>query len=962
MDIKGLLSRLGSAGSDDNKNKEATTPAAQYNPALNSFNNRLFETVLDSFSAAALQAMAARRGLSKEVGNKKSRMITELYHSLLNDKNNARILENLSPEARYGLARIKASGGVVDRVSWRAQVESRFQLASADKIEKELIEYALVYYCTLEGMLLQFKGYGKHDINKPTTYYGGAKLCSPPKILDQFLPGKSLAEILAPPTPKAYTQSTPNIATPANYESLLADIFTFLRYIEQNSVKVLQTGGIGKRDFVKLNEQMNVKETANMADIRKMSELGRLNFLWNILYYSGLIAETADGKVVAKPDLIQKFYELPRYTQVAALTEAWVNSEFNEFVRIPTLEFESISPNSSDVPTMQQLGKARNLVMSLLQLFFDRKQLGEGWVDFGSFVTAVKNTDLEMLIPRGNKNNQYYGYGSYYGSEYYNGFYSKIKETGKKRANYWDRALKLSNDWELVEGEWLAELFREPLAWLGVAELGVTGENQRPVAIRLTELGRAMLAGKPTTQEEETARLNAQLAAQAPDLHKSLIVQPNFDIMVLAPLQNLPLLQQIDRFALQQSMGDVAMYRMNKESVLKGLRTGLTGADILKILEDNSRVPVAQNIAASLNDWNAEFERLIFRPKTQLLEVLDPAILDKVLADPKTAPYIEKRLGPTFALLKVPSQTFDKALAELSGSKPPLYLDYTNVQPGIISAEGARRLKLKEHSGNPYLFYRLGQFADLVNWNAAKQTASFELSAEAGQRAQRLGQTYDTVRYFLAAFSSPRKNLPPEMELTIKGWLGYYSPLKGERAISITATTAELLDDIFDIEEFKPVLIARATSKVALVKEEGFLQFRERLAEMGIVLSAPELVPDEPKPAELEAATEPVPAEPGRRKGRGPTETAAEKERKQREASEAQNDMIRIVRAPVFGGPPGSFITAQPVSGQKLDSPEAALNFLGLLEALGGGNLFDDDEEDYDDFDPPPYRPRRRKR
>jgi len=919
---------------------EATPPAKETLNTLDNLSVKDIEFILDNFSAMAIQQMGIGRGLG--LNGKKGRLVPELARSFYNEQSIKAALDRLSLPGQYGLARLKAAGGVKGRDAWHAQVTTRFGKEGADRAERELVGGALALYAQHQSGFLQFRTYSKHEIGKPGFYYGESALCSPTKILNLFKPGTPNIELLAPPAPKPYLGDAPKVATSANFEQLLADIFTFLRYLEQNKVKVLQSGELGKRDFVKLSEQMQVKDLVNPSEAKKLSEVGRVNFVWNILLYGSLLVINPDQSVSTRPDLIQQFYAAARFNQVRILTAGWALSAYNDFVRVPSLKFQTTSPNNSDIPDADHLRLARDMVMSVLQNFFDKGNLEGGtqggWVDLASFATTIREIDLEFLISRSERPGEYYGYNNgYYGNEYYNGFTSDLKQIEKKKNGSYipPKALLLDKDWDLVEGEWLAHLFREPFAWLGVAELGLNSATERGVALRLTDLGRAMFSGKLTAQEEEAARIGEQLAAQAPELARSLLVQPNFDVMVLAPLQNMPLLQQVDRFANQTSMGDVAMYHINKESVLRGMRSGLNGSEITKILQDNSRVPVAQNILTSLSDWNAEFERLILRPQALLLEVPNPAMLDKLLAEPKTAAYIEKRFGLTFALLKVRSETLDKALAGLAAGKAPVTLDYNKNQPGTITLEGEKRLIIKEKGGNPYLYYRLGQFADPVEYDNAKRSAVFELSAAAGQRAQTLDQTYQTVKAFLDGWRTPRTALPLPMNLALKGWLGYYGALKGERAVTLSAGTSAQLDDIFALEEFAPLLIERASPKVALVREELFFKLRPRLEELGLLVDAPGLVaPLSPPSVALSSASQETTAlvvgNEAERKGRKLAETQAERERKQREAAEDFK-----FSNPARGANP-FFLGRQPV-----------------LSQLMPDGFYDEAEDDDDDLEPP---------
>ena len=92
--------------------------------------------------------------------------------------------------------------------------------------------------------------------------------------------------------------------------------------------------------------------------------------------------------------------------------------------------------------------------------------------------------------------------------------------------------------------QYLAEILREPLCWMGATEIGYDTRN-RPVEFQLTELGQAALLNQVSDREKQEAAQAQQYSAIAPELSKPILVQPNFELMVLAPLQNLALIRQI---------------------------------------------------------------------------------------------------------------------------------------------------------------------------------------------------------------------------------------------------------------------------------------------------------------------------------------------------------------------------------------------------------------------------------
>jgi hypothetical protein len=869
--------------------------------------------IFESFSVGALQAMAAARSLDA------LRKRANLEQDLLKTFNDAaaikRALERLSPAAREGLFHLKRMGGLVSLETWRTTMVNRHGKELTERAQAELVGHLLALYTTVNRYGIEFNFPYKNELTTAGSYGSPVNLIIHPKAVGLFQPTPAEENsYLQRDLLKTFSGSAPAPPVTPGFDSLLADLIGITRYFEQTKVKALVSGEPGKRDYQKLNEGLSVKEPGDLKAVKKMEELGRLYFLWTLLKVTKIITLNPSNDLFqVNLTASEEFFSLPRYRQARLLLGAWVRSDFNEFRRIPTLHFHRMSSYyEASLPDTVKTAQARFFLLGLLDFYRRHGAMQpDVWLDFPRLVRSVQDLDTGFLVDHDISANQYrqgyrydYDYDpvfpsqGYFGDEYYAGFTSSLKPLPKGGfylpEEDFGAPLKLTEDFALVEGEWLAQVLAEPLSWLGVAEL-TRDKAGRPVAFRLTDLGQAALTDQPSERERQQTAINRQAAAHSPALTKALVVQPNFDIMVLAPLENLVLLRQVDRFADQTSMGDVALYHITKDSVLRGLRSGLRGAEISAVLQENNRVPVASNVTQSIEDWAAEFERLVLYESCELLETPDSVTLDRLLAQPDAARLVIKRLGPTFALVKPSRGSAGSGLepANISNAARsgglPLYLDYRTLQPGSVSFGGPFLLKVKPNAGNPYLFYRLGQFADLESYAPQKFTATFRLTARAGKRAQQQGLTFESVIKFLEMVlpQPPRQGkssldpVAPETLLALKGWLGYYSPLQAEPALTIQSTQADQLRDIFQLEEFQPALLGWAGPNIVLVRQSEYEKVASRLAELGMPVSGP----GENVTSDEEATANDKP-----RRGRrgGSEETAAERERKAREKKEAE--------------------------------------------------------------------------
>ena len=884
-------------------------PVSHHLELLSKMPSHLLRRVFEGYSVPALQAMALARGLDAQ--RKRANLEQDLPKTFYDVGVINKTLAKLSAAAREGLYHIKRMGGLISLESWRMTLESRYGKKDTGKAQAELIGGLLALYGVLHTYGgIEFSFPYKSDLTSCGSFGSPVYLWTHSKVLSLYkvTPAEE-AKYMERDRPQPYSGAAPTLPVTPGFDSLLADMISSTRYFEQNMVGSLVSGEPGKRDFLKLNEGLSVKEPGEIKTVKKIEDLGRLFFLWTLLRETQLVGKkVSDGLFYANQSAGEEFFSLPRYRQARLLAGAWVRCGFNEFKRVPTLRFHRMSYYESSLPDDRKLSQARLFLLGLLDFYRRQGSLPPGeWLDFSRLITAVRDLDANFLVNHdfsvnSFRENSRYGYEydplfpvqGYYGDEFYAGLTSTLKAPPTTKGGFRlpeevSAPLKLSEDFALVEGEWLAQVFAEPLAWLGLAELG-RDEKGRPLAFRLTDLGLAALADQPSERERQQADQFRQLSAHGPELTNALLAQPNFDVLVLAPLENLALLRQVDRFANQTSMGDVALYHITKDSVLRGLRSGLRGTDIIQTLRENNRVPVASNVVQSIEDWSVEFERLVLYENCHLLETPDATTLDRLMAQPGAARYVVKRLGATFALVTgelARPATPPKPAKPGSKEVVPQYLNYQALQPDSLSLEGTDLLKVKPTSGNPYLFYRLGQFAELETWNQKQFTATFRLTARAGQRAQQLGLTYDSVAQFLAQVlpRPSRRNvdqLAPETILALKGWLGYYGPLQAEKALALQVAQESQLAEIFELEEFKPALLGWAGPTIALVRESHFEQLSARLAGLGMPVNKPGTAAL-PAPAGLSVVEE----KPKKGKRAVSEETTAERERKIREREEA---------------------------------------------------------------------------
>ena len=161
------------------------------------------------------------------------------------------------------------------------------------------------------------------------------------------------------------------------------------------------------------------------------------------------------------------------------------------------------------------------------------------------------------------------------------------------------RALQgFRSQWFNIEGRIIADMLKTMLLWLGVVEVG-RDKPKRFISFRVTEEGRALL--------------DPAYAGETPRAAKTLLVQPNYEVLVLHPESSV--LWDVMRTADLVRHDRVSVYQISKESVIRAIEAGLTPAFIKQTLNANTGKGLPQNVAHSIDDWARTREAHKYHPR-----------------------------------------------------------------------------------------------------------------------------------------------------------------------------------------------------------------------------------------------------------------------------------------------------------------------------------------------------------
>lgn len=529
--------------------------------------------------------------------------------------------------------------------------------------------------------------------------------------------------------------------------------------------------------------------------IHTESDVPYLLFLRLLLIRLGLLTEQR-GTLRAAP--AHDFFALPLGERAWRCFHAWLESPFwNELAFISNVVAQ---PGPAPLePAHEEAVRSRQMVVE--HVFQAQPEI---WHALPTFIARMKLHIPYLLFPR-----QY-------------GLRAERYSLGSNPYG-WNFRLRRGwlthrEGWHIVEGGFIRTLLSGPLVWLGLVDAG--GE-EHPDSFRLAQ-GARLLASpqEPVGGEEVWGRL---------------VVQPNFDLVALAPVSE-ALLLDLDRFAERLGLEHIAQYHLSKASVTHAVQLGLTAEHIQRALEQAAGGAIPQNVRYSLQEWERQARRVELWRATTLLEVDEPALLDTLFADQETRPWLLRRLSPTLAEVAstqlerlqdalwqrnyLPSQTSAPQYQDiLRGSDLPMHEAQWYLLPDGL-------LQPRYPLTDLYLTTELERFtesaaapSDPANDEIAAGTAPWRCLTRASlQQALAAGLELERIILFLQRYCV--NGVPGSFLVRLKLWGSGYAqaPVMHVESAPLLSLSAPALQDILADEEVGPLLSEPVPAELRLVR------------------------------------------------------------------------------------------------------------------------------------------------
>lgn len=335
------------------------------------------------------------------------------------------------------------------------------------------------------------------------------------------------------------------------------------------------------------------------------------------------------------------------------------------------------------------------------------------------------------------------------------------------------------------------------------------GEDDRP-AVQLTPLGRWVL------------RCREQPPA-LPAFSRTLLVQPNLEILVYRQGLYPDLIARLSRFAVWTGMGPACTLQLEAHRTYRALEEGTTLGDILRTLESHGMKEVPTTVLDSLRTWSDKRERIEIFAAGALFEFAAPADLEEALARGLPATRLTDRLAI------VPSEAeIDYRHFRLTGNR-----DYGRPPEQCVRVEeDGVTLQVDLARADLLLETEIRAFAEAIPTGAVPGHRGYRLTPTTlGQARQHGWQAAGLENWFRQRTGLP---MPSAARLLLTGMEA--PPLEVRRRLVLQVPDEELTDGLLQWPRTRRLLEERLGPTSVALAEQDLEEFRACCAELGIRL------------------------------------------------------------------------------------------------------------------------------
>ncbi len=332
-------------------------------------------------------------------------------------------------------------------------------------------------------------------------------------------------------------------------------------------------------------------------------------------------------------------------------------------------------------------------------------------------------------------------------------------------------------------------------------------------AVRLSPLGRWLLG-------------QGGVPAAAPAFPRTLLVQPNLEILAYRQGLTPPLIAHLAHFAAWKGLGAACLLQVQPDTVYRALEAGYTFETILQTLEQHGTRPTPPSVIDSLRTWANKRDRITVYPSAALLEFGSPEEMNEALARGLPAVRLTDRLA-----LVPNDDDIDFKHFRLTGTR-----DYALPPERCVTVEpDGVTLSIDLARSDLLLETELPRFAVPLDRPTANGRRQYRLTPSSLAAARDGGLTVPLLESWFSQRTGG--SLTPAARLLLAGSQAPPGELK--RHLVLHVATPELADGLFQWPETHALIAERLGPTALAVAEEHLSLLRERLGQVGMSISEP---------------------------------------------------------------------------------------------------------------------------
>jgi hypothetical protein len=345
--------------------------------------------------------------------------------------------------------------------------------------------------------------------------------------------------------------------------------------------------------------------------------------------------------------------------------------------------------------------------------------------------------------------------------------------------------------------------------------------------LRLVQIGKSS-SGRWLVRLSAWGRWLLKLADSPPfppAFPKTLLVQPNLEVVVYRQGLSPFLIGALSQFAVWKTLGSACTLQIIPESVYHGLESGWTFDRILQVLERHGMRPTPLPVIESLRTWANKRERLTVYPSAALLEFASAKDLEEALARGLQAVRLADRLA-----VAADEAGIDYRQFRLSGTR-----DYSLPPDRCVAVESdGVTLTIDIARADLLLETELTRFAEFAETGDAGGGRRYCLSMGSLARARESGVTATYLEeWFLQRTGGP---MPPAARLLLGG-IQTRSLAAFRRQMILHVESAAVADGLVQWPATRRLISQRLGPTALVVPAECVDPLRKELETLGLAVA-----------------------------------------------------------------------------------------------------------------------------